>query len=133
MFFIFGIHSGRKELSSGQLVICNLCGGYGRYQVYMTYTSLSLFFIPVLKWGKRYYAAMSCCGAVYQLNPEAGRRIAWGEKAEISPSDLTLIKPGRRTQWQASTERKRFCQNCGYETEENFAYCPRCGDRLEER
>jgi hypothetical protein len=96
MFFIFGINSGQKKLSSGQLVICNICGSYGRYEVFMTYTSLSLFFIPVLKWGRRYYVTMSCCGTVYELDGEAGRRLAGGENVEISPSDLTLVKEGRK-------------------------------------
>lgn len=133
MFFIFGINSGRKELSSGQLVICNICGGYGRYQIFMTYTSLSLFFIPVLKWGRHYYVTMSCCGSVYDLNPEKGRRMARGEDVEIGPSDLSLVKTGTRQQWQAPSERRRVCGSCGYETREDFAYCPKCGSRLEER
>ena len=130
MFFIFGINSGQKKLSSGQLVICNICGGYGRYQVFMSYTSLSLFFIPVFKWGRRYYVTMSCCGSVYDLNPEVGRRMARGENAEITPSDLTLVKAGTRQQWQAPSGTKRVCANCGYETQEDFAYCPKCGGRL---
>lgn len=133
MFFIFGINSGQKELSAGQMVICNICGSYGRYQVFMTYTSLSLFFIPVLKWGRRYYVTMSCCKTVYELNPEVGRRMAGGENVEIAQSDLTLVKTGSRQQWRASSQRKRVCGSCGYETEEDFAYCPRCGGRLEEK
>ncbi len=132
MFFIFGINSGQKELSSDQLVICNICGGYGRYQVYMTYTSLSLFFIPVLKWGRSYYVKMSCCNSIYQLNGDVGKRMAAGEKPEISQSDLTLVKSGKREQWKALAGRKRSCRNCGYETEEDFAYCPKCGGRLGE-
>ena len=79
MFFICGIDSGQKELPFHQLEICGRCGSYGRYQVFMTYMCLSLFFIPVFRWNRRYYVRMSCCGAVYALNPEVGRRIA-GEK-----------------------------------------------------
>lgn len=130
MFFIFGINSGQKKLSSGQLAICNICGSYGRYEVFMTYTSLSLFFIPVLKWGRRYYVTMSCCGTVYELDGEAGRRLSGGENVEISPSDLTLVKEGRKQQWKGLSGTKRSCVNCGYETEEDFAYCPKCGNRL---
>ena len=130
MFFILGINSGQKKLASGQMVICKVCGGYGRYQVFMSYTSLSLFFIPVLKWGRRYYVTMSCCGTVYDLNPEVGRRMARGENVEISPSDLTLVKAGTRKQWQAPSGNRRVCANCGYETEEDFTYCPKCGGRF---
>ena len=133
MFFIIGVNYGQKQLDYNKLVICGRCGGYGRYQVYMTYMCLSLFFIPILRWGRRYYVRMSCCDTVYELNPELGRRIARGEQPELGPSDLTMVKEGRRNQWQPSTGRKRICTNCGYETEEDFTYCPKCGGRLEQR
>ena len=50
MFFIMGITDGRKDFSFNQLVTCAICGKYGRFNVFMTYTVLSLFFIPTLKW-----------------------------------------------------------------------------------
>lgn len=132
MFFIMGINSGQKELPFHQLVICPVCGGYGRYQVFMTYTSLSLFFIPILKWGRRYYVTMSCCQSVYELTPEAGRRIARGQQAEIRPEDLTLVKEGRRQAWapESGLADRHVCGNCGYETTEDFSYCPKCGQKL---
>lgn len=145
MFFIMGINSGQKELPFRQLVVCGICGGYGRYQVFMTYTSLSLFFIPILKWGRRYYVTMSCCGSVYELAPEVGKRIAKGEQAEIYPADLTLVKRGRRQAWAPDSGYgdsqedcgpakaaggKHVCENCGYETSEDFSYCPKCGEKL---
>lgn len=43
MFFILGITDGRKDFEFTQTMICNICGKYGRYQVFMTYTVLSLF------------------------------------------------------------------------------------------
>ena len=43
MFFIMGITDGRKDFEFAQTMICNICGKYGRYQVFMTYTVLSLF------------------------------------------------------------------------------------------
>lgn len=49
MFFMMGITDGRKQLDFTQTVICGVCGKYGRYQVFMTYTVLSLFFIPMLQ------------------------------------------------------------------------------------
>lgn len=50
MFFMMEITDGRKDLDFSQQMICNVCGRYGRYQVFMTYTVLSLFFIPCFKW-----------------------------------------------------------------------------------
>lgn len=131
MFFICGVNSGQKELPFNQLVICSRCGSYGRYQVFVTYMSLSLFFIPILKWGRRYYVKMSCCGTIYELSPELGRRIARGEQVEIAQSDLNLVKSGTGNPWQVKTGTKRVCGNCGYEAEADFAYCPKCGGRLD--
>lgn len=47
MFFMMGITDGRKELNYSQTEICSVCGCYGRYQVFMTYTVLSLFLFHV--------------------------------------------------------------------------------------
>ena len=46
MFFMMGITDGRKDFDFHQQIICDICGKYGRFQVFMTYTVLSLFFIP---------------------------------------------------------------------------------------
>lgn len=123
MFFIMGINQGRKEFSYNQMVICSHCGSYGRYQVFMTYMYLSLFFIPCFKWNKKYYVQSTCCHTVYELDPEIGRQIARGENVEILPQHLTLVQPGYRGAF-------RKCSYCGYETQEEFAYCPKCGRRL---
>ena len=56
MFFIGGITQGTKELIyNAAAMICGRCGRYGRYQVFMTYMCLSFFFIPIFKWGRKYY------------------------------------------------------------------------------
>lgn len=70
----------------------------------------------------------TCCGTVYELNPETGRRLARGEDLEIRPEDLTLVSEGREAPaWQVPVKR---CQVCGYETKENFDFCPKCGNRF---
>ena len=104
----------------------------------MTYMCLSLFFIPVLKWGRKYYAETSCCQSLYELDPQAGRRLQRGEQTEIRPEELTLIRRGGSSSgnaWQGWTDQPvvRYCPACGYETEEDFEYCPRCGRKLEKR
>ena len=155
MFFMIGITQGRKDLSHDQLVICGRCGQYGRYQVFMTFTQLLLFFIPCFRWGKQYFVRMSCCGTVYALDPEVGARIARGEQVEIRMSDLTPAdgtgawtqagfgaresgSVGNTQRESGKTEglhggfariRKR-CAACGYETEEDFDFCPKCGKPL---
>lgn len=78
MFFMMGITDGRKDLDFSQQMICNVCGRYGRYQGFMTYTVLSLFFIPCFKWNKHYYVTTSCCGSMYELDSEIGKEIECG-------------------------------------------------------
>ena len=93
MIFIGGISQGQKELAyGGSAVLCAICGGYGRYQVIMTYTYFSFFFIPLFKWNRRYYVKTTCCGSVYELDPEVGRAIAGGEDAEIRQEHLHLLQ-----------------------------------------
>ena len=121
MFFMMGISEGRKVFDFTQTIICDVCGKYGRYQVFMTYTVLSLFFIPCFKWNKRFYVETSCCNTLYELDPEIGKRIANGESLEIMPDNLNKVSiPG-----YGNTYKK--CSNCGYETNEDFEFCPKCG------
>ncbi len=122
MLFIMGITQGRKDFDINQLMTCSLCGAYGSFRAFMTYTVLSLFFIPTLKWGKRYYVETTCCHSIYELDPEVGKRIARGEEVQIRQDDLTRVTNGGRF--------AKTCRNCGYTTDEDFEYCPKCGSRL---
>lgn len=151
MFFIMGISEGRKDFDFSQMVICSSCGAYGRYMVFMTYTFLSLFFIPTFRWNRRYFVQMSCCGRIYELNSEVGKRIARGEEVEIRPEDLIgagysggfggpdaysqedWSRSGwNRDNWDVHADRNpvKTCSNCGYSTNEDFEYCPKCGRKF---
>ena len=80
MFFMMGIMDGRKDIDYNRLITCMACGRYGGIEVYMTYTVLSLFFIPVFKWNRHYYVRTTCCSAIYELDPAIGRKIERGEQ-----------------------------------------------------
>ena len=84
---------------------------------------LSLFFIPCFKWNKQYFVQSTCCNTVYALDPEIGRAIARGENVEIRPEHLTEVQAGYRSTFKR-------CSNCGFETQEDFEYCPKCGRRF---
>lgn len=123
MFFMMGITQGKKNIDYSQMVICEHCGAYGRYEVFMTYMCLSLFFIPCFKWNKQYYVRSTCCSTIYLLDADIGRALARGENVEIQPEHLTEVQAGYRS-------RIKRCGGCGYETMEDFEYCPKCGRRL---
>ena len=144
---MIGVSEGSKEFDFTQNVICPNCGRYGRYMVFMTYTVLSLFFIPCFKWNRQYFVRMSCCGKIYRLDPEVGKRIAKGEEVQIMPEDLEEADFGwqenssgwyqdcgyaddsisRRANWNGSS---KTCSHCGYQADPDFDYCPKCGNRL---
>jgi rubrerythrin len=67
----------------------------------------------------------SCCGTVYELDSEIGKMIARGEEVEILLSHLTQVIGGR-----GFTGGYKRCRQCGYETTEDFDFCPKCGTRF---
>ncbi|MDO4345258.1 MAG: zinc ribbon domain-containing protein [Eubacteriales bacterium] len=127
MFFMMGITEGRKDLEHNQVFVCSACGAYGRYIVFDTYTVLSVFFLPVLKWNRKYFVTTTCCHKTYSLDSDVGRSIEHGQDMEIRPEHLQKIFGGR---YEGA---KKRCAGCGYETEEDFEYCPKCGQRFQER
>ena len=160
MFFFFGIMNDQKDLDFHQPMTCDVCGRMGQYQVFVTYMVLSIFFIPIFKWGRTYYVRTSCCGSLYQLRPEVGRAIERGENVAIQQTDLYLEQrgqaggqnrsasaqndatygqnaagaPTRSTQQRLLEQQGKWtkvCYNCGYTTTEDFEYCPKCGKKFE--
>ena len=122
MFFAFGITDRREDLEyDSGVMTCDVCGAYGRFHVFMVCTVLYLFFLPVWRWNRRYYAETSCCHTLYELDPSVGEAIAKGEQIEIRNTDLSRISKGHRF---------KRCACCGYETSEDFEYCPKCGTRF---
>lgn len=122
MFFIMGINNARKQLNFDQTVICKVCGRYGHIQVFETYTYLMFFFLPIIKWNRHYYVQMSCCNASCEISAELGKDIKKGNVTYLSEDILHFNSGGYRV---------HRCQNCGFTTEENFAYCPKCGRPLD--
>ena len=43
MFFMMSITDGRKDFDFHQQIICDLCGRYGRFEVFMTILPLPCF------------------------------------------------------------------------------------------
>ena len=121
MFFIMGIDPRHKQLQyNNSVFICDRCGQYGRYEVFMTYMCFSLFFIPLIKWKKQYFVRTTCCGAQYELDGNIGYAIARGNNVDIRPEHLRLIGASSQSSYKR-------CTQCGFSTTEDFRYCPSCG------
>ena len=54
-------------------------------------------------------------------------RIERGEDVRILPEHLQKVENGRSGYHYGGYKR---CTNCGYETTEDFVFCPKCGMRL---
>jgi len=120
MFFILGIDPREKQIPYNELFICGQCGKYGRYQVFMRYMCFSLFFIPLIKWNRRYRLQMQCCGGVSEIDKALAESL---KKHEIEKIDIeNLIFNGGR--------REKRCRNCGAFVQDDFAFCPKCGSAL---
>ena len=102
MLFIGGISQGRKLLNYARSIFCQSCGSTSQCQVFMTYMYFSFFFIPLFKWNKRFYVQMSCCSAIYELEPEIGKAILRGEEPSITSATFIWSRrentpaPGRK-------------------------------------
>lgn len=121
MFFIMGISQSEKKLNFDQLVVCKCCSKYGHMEVFMTYTYFMFFFIPIFKWNKRYFVRMNCCNSVCEISTELGKSI---EKGEVTSIDSDILNFGPKE------NSMRHCSFCGYTTNENFQFCPKCGKEL---
>lgn len=124
MFFIgiFGISQNQKQLDYHRTGICQSCGRFGGYEVFYVYSYFHFFFLPLIKWNKKYYVKMNCCNSMYELNPEKGSAIARGESPELKAEDLCRINQGQNL---------FFCPECGFEVQKNFEFCPKCGKKLQ--
>lgn len=121
MFFILGINQKKKILDYNSKLCIHKCGKYERIEVFMIYTVLSLFFMPTIKWNKKYYVKYYCCNEIYELNPQIGKQLEYGNNVEIKECDLI---------YYGHENAVKKCSNCGYSTDEDFLYCPKCGNKI---
>lgn len=124
MIIVWGIPTKQKKLEHNQMFICDRCGQYGRYEITMVYTCFTLFFIPIIKWGKKFFVKTTCCGTTYALDSEIGKSIARGNQVEIKPMHLQGVQGQRYKQYNR-------CEKCGYATPEEINFCPKCGNSMQ--
>ena len=119
MFLFFGILPGEKVISLEGLLTCPRCGRLTRAELVVHFQRFSLFFIPLFTWGRRYFVRTTCCGGFCEIDAQTGRRMERGEQTTLDGVNLHFTGP--------TVHR---CQRCGYETQEDFSYCPKCGEPL---
>ena len=120
MFFFFSIFPGEKKFSFNFRGLCPVCKNYDDFGIVMTYTSFSVFFIPLFKASKRYFLKAEKCGAVCEITENYAKRLLSGEDT----LDLNKIP------FISNYRKEKYCENCGFRTTEDFVYCPRCSEKL---
>lgn len=121
MFFIIGVDNGTNEIGTRRCGIFSCCGTYGAIaMVTCTFQRFTLFFIPLFRFGKRYFVTCPNCGTVYELSKEEGRRLERDASAEIDPNQMYALHRSSG----------RICPDCHAAVDPNAHFCPNCGTKL---
>lgn len=123
MFFIgvFGIETKQEEIKDIQNVICKGCGSLTSYRLIKTYNLFHFFFIPIIKWSKRYFLISRCCNSAFEILSEKGEQLERGMDIPLNDDDLKPLY---------NDYSYNLCPNCKREVDLSFMYCPFCGTRL---
>ena len=124
MFFIAGVYPKREKLDYYEPIMCSCCTKYGRYEAFIEYSVFSLFFIPLFKFNKKFYAKTTCCNSLYLItNKEKGLMMERGQGHNVflKDKDMKLIQKGTCN---------NLCPNCHYQISEEHKFCPNCGSKL---
>jgi len=79
------------------------------------YTYFHFFFIPIFKWGRRYYVEARCCGRVFEVPKDYVE--------EILRNDTVDVERLREIHMPY-----KVCRNCNNYVDSNYKYCPHCGN-----
>ncbi|NFV13539.1 zinc ribbon domain-containing protein [Clostridium sp. FAM 1755] len=126
MFFfgIFGINTKQEEIEDFENLVCKKCGILSRYTVIKTYNVFHFFFLPLIKWGEKYYLKSRCCNTIYAISKENLDRV----KVERSFNNIDLEEI--YTESSSDNNDTMICSNCGRAINCSFKYCPHCGEKL---
>ena len=121
MFLIFGITNGANDLGVRKCGFFSCCASHEvMAAVTCTFQQFTLFFIPLFRFGKRYFVSCPNCGTVYEVRKDEGQRLERDYAAEINPDTLFIVQGAS----------KKICPNCKSSVAPNCRYCPNCGTSL---
>ncbi|MGI5849436.1 MAG: zinc ribbon domain-containing protein [Christensenellales bacterium] len=127
MFFIgiFGIEEKDKEIRNFSSVTCPDCGRLTNAILFEHYTFFHIFFVPIVKWNRRYFIRLRCCGAVYKAEIEYGRQLI--DDPVINFSRLKKVSSGFGGFYH---DYFATCPCCGKSFDRSYPFCPYCGTKL---
>ncbi|MBM9465975.1 zinc-ribbon domain-containing protein [Nakamurella leprariae] len=61
MFFLFGFGTRTQDLGPGDVRTCPRCGNTTRWTRVREFKQVTVFFVPVARWGRRHLEVCSIC------------------------------------------------------------------------
>lgn len=115
MFFfgIFGVNSKVKNIKEFANTIC-ICGRYSRLELMEEYMYFHFFFIPLFKWGRKYFVEARCCSRVFGVPKDYVEDLLIGDAVDIKRL-MEVDVP------------YKVCSNCNNYVDSHYKYCPHCG------
>nr|WP_243113400.1 zinc ribbon domain-containing protein [Romboutsia sp. Marseille-P6047] len=115
---MLGIDKKNKEIKELHNITCNNCDNLSVMKLIKNYTYFHIFFIPIFKWNESYYLMCKNCDSIYSISNEKGNAIEKGLDSNLTYWDLNEIKTDNR------------CKNCGNKIDNDYRYCPYCGEQI---
>ncbi|GAA0115020.1 zinc-ribbon domain-containing protein [Clostridium senegalense] len=128
MFFIgvFGVEKKEKEIGNLNDISCRNCDMDLGGRVIKTFSFFHFFFIPIFKWNEKYYVVCNGCDFIYQVPIEKGKGFEKDKDVKFNYWDLKPVEERNEI-----CSHGNICSNCGKVVENNFKYCPYCGEKIE--
>lgn len=63
MFFLFGFGTKQRDLGPGQVRTCSNCGDTSTWARVRQFRQISVFFVPIARWGRQDLEICGICGA----------------------------------------------------------------------
>lgn len=122
MFFFFAVTSDTRELGRRKCRYFPCCGVTDAMAVVTCASQRFIFFfIPLFRFGKRYFISCPNCGSVYEIARDEGKRLERDPSAEVNPEKIHRLAGGRAA---------HYCPHCGAPVEPGNLFCPHCGQKL---
>lgn len=67
MFFLFGFGTRQRELGPGEVRTCPRCGNTTRWARVREVRQVTVFFVPVARWGRRDLEVCGICGTAVEV------------------------------------------------------------------
>ncbi len=62
VFFLFGFGTKQQDDGPGEVRTCSNCGNTSQWARVREFRQLSVFFVPIARWGRQHFELCTICG-----------------------------------------------------------------------